>query len=45
MEVFKQIPEVFYNFLITLLLSLLIGFEQRKRADQDVAEADEKASG
>lgn len=42
MEIFKQIPEVFINYIITLLLSLLIGFEQRKRADQDTEEEDLK---
>lgn len=35
MQLFNQIPEVFFNFVITLLLSLLIGFEQRKRVDHN----------
>ncbi|HEY3250269.1 MAG TPA: DUF4010 domain-containing protein [Ignavibacteria bacterium] len=42
MDIFNRIPEIFFNFIITLLLSLLIGFEQRKRADQDIEEADER---
>jgi len=42
MQLFDQIPEVFYNFVITLLLSLLIGFEQRKRQDKN-EDDDERA--
>lgn len=30
MEIFSQIPDIFYQFIITLLLTLLIGLEQRK---------------
>lgn len=30
MQILDQIPQVFLNFLITLLLSLLIGFEQKR---------------
>jgi len=30
MEMFNQIPDIFYQFVITLLLTLLIGLEQRK---------------
>src|SRR3990172_950192 len=43
MQVFDQIPEVFFNFVITLLLSLLIGFEQRKRQDQQNEDDEERA--
>jgi uncharacterized membrane protein (DUF4010 family) len=30
MEIFKQIPDIFFQFVITVLLTLLIGLEQRK---------------
>jgi uncharacterized membrane protein (DUF4010 family) len=45
MEIFDKIPEVFYNFIITLLLSLLIGFEQRKRISKNEEEEDRAIFG
>ena len=45
MEIFDKIPEVFYNFIITLLLSLLIGFEQRKRVDKTEEDEDRAVFG
>ena len=45
MEIFDKIPEVFYNFIITLLLSLLIGFEQRKRVDKNEEDEDRAVFG
>ncbi|HAX47521.1 MAG TPA: DUF4010 domain-containing protein [Ignavibacteria bacterium] len=44
MEIISQIPELFIDFLITLFLSLLIGFEQRKRRDDEKADKDETES-
>ena len=34
MEILNQIPEIFTEFVVTLLLSLLIGFEQRSRSSE-----------
>jgi len=34
MQILNQIPEIFIDFVITLLLSLLIGFEQRSRSSE-----------
>lgn len=45
MEIFDKIPEVFYNFILTLLLALLIGFEQRKRIDKNEDDDDRAVFG
>lgn len=45
MQLFNQIPEVFFNFVITLVLSLLIGFEQRKRVDKSDEEEERAVFG
>ncbi len=35
MQIIDQIPEVFLNFIITLLFALIIGIEQKKRTIED----------
>lgn len=48
MQILTQIPELFIDFIITIALSFLIGFEQRKRRDEekvDVEEADSPSFG
>ncbi|NOS86227.1 MAG: hypothetical protein HOP31_13880 [Ignavibacteria bacterium] len=48
MEILTQIPELFIDFIITIALSFLIGFEQRKRRDEekeDIEEADAPSFG
>jgi uncharacterized membrane protein (DUF4010 family) len=44
MDFLQQIPEIFLNFVITVALSFLIGFEQRKRRDEESDGGNEKPS-
>lgn len=44
MEILTQIPELFIDFIITIALSFLIGFEQRKRRDEEKEDSEEADS-
>ncbi|MBN8586606.1 MAG: DUF4010 domain-containing protein [Ignavibacteria bacterium] len=44
MEIFSQIPELFIDFIITVALAFLIGFEQRKRRDEEKEDSEETDS-